>query len=207
MSQQPPNASPDTYPSSSNTPWSHTESSTGTLMVSLEASLPLPSPLPLPSSLPPSLPLEECHDITSPSQVTGKADTTDTTVQVVPLQTTRMSLEPLSINSGGVIGSSPIPVLYNNRPNYHSLSCFVLWLTHLVEAGNIYLEVWLNYGGRHTRSLLNWIFAFHPLLYRVYVIMESALLPLHPVTLLLTCMLYIQEAILLASQMEPAIVA
>jgi uncharacterized membrane protein len=78
---------------------------------------------------------------------------------------------------------------------------------HLVEAGNTYLEAWLNYGGRHTRSLLNWMFTFHPLLYRVYVIMELALLPLHTATLLLMCMLYIQEAILLASQMEPAIVA
>jgi hypothetical protein len=35
--------------------------------------------------------LEECHDITSPSQVTSEANTTDTTVQVVPLQTTQMS--------------------------------------------------------------------------------------------------------------------
>lgn len=208
MSQQPPSVSPDTYPPSLQ---SHAEEpilNAGSLLVSQESSSPLPSltpsPLPSPSPLPPSLPLEETHDIISPPQVTGEADTT---AQVVPLQTTRLLPEPLSTNSGRTIGSGPILVLYTNRPSYHALFRFVSWLTQWVEAGNAYLEACLDCGGRYKGKLLNKIFTLHPLLFRAFLIVESALLSLHPAALLLTCMLYIQEAVLLASQMEPAIVA
>ena len=47
----------------------------------------------------------------------------------------------------------------------------------------------------------------HPQLFRVYLIVETTILSLHIATLLLTCMLYIQEALQLIAQMEPALVA
>ena len=220
MSRRPPNISPDTDLSSPNT--SQFISNTDPHLVSeeflslLSSLMPLLSPTPLQSPLqttlqlspspsesgsgsPPSLSPEETHDIIFPPQV---ANETDTTIQV-----DASSLEPLSTNLGATIGSGPIQTLYNNRPSYHTLSFFVLWLTRWVEAGNAYLGTCLHYGGGYTRTFLNRIFTLHPILPRVYLIVESASVSLHPTTLLLACLLYIQEVILLASQMEPAIVA
>jgi hypothetical protein len=177
---------------------------TGPLLISEEFPSPLPSLTPSPlltpstlllslspsgSKLPPSLPQEETSEM-------------DTTVQVDP-----SSLEPLSTNFGGTIGSGPTQVLYNNRLSFHTLLSFVLWLMRQVEAGNAFLEAYLDYGRGYTRTLLHKIFTCHPILFRVYLIVELTLISLHPTTFLLTCMLYIQEAILLASHMEPAIIA
>lgn len=139
--------------------------------------LPLPSPSPVLSSSPPPLPQEETHDNIPPPQVTCEMGTT----------LINSSLKSSSTDFCGTV----------------RLWFFVLWLLHWVEAGNAYLGACLDYGGRHTRTLLNRIFALHPLLTRVYLIMESTILSLHTATLLLTCVLYIQEAILLATQMEP----
>lgn len=204
-SRRPSNISPDTHLSSPNT--SQSISNTDPLLVSEESlsrsssltSSPSESGSGSGSGLSPSLSPEETHDTISPAQV---ANETGTTTQV-----DASSLGPLSTNLGGTIGSGPMQTLYTNRPSYHTLSLFVLWLTRRVEAGNAYLGICLHYGGGYTRTLLNRIFTLHPILPRVYLIVESALVSLHPTTLLLACLLYIQEVILLASQMEPAIVA
>ena len=70
-------------------------------------------------------------------------------------------------------------------------------------AGVAHLVVHLDNVVRHVRALL----MRHPLLIRVYLILEAALLSLHTATLLLMCILYIREAILLATQMEPERIA
>lgn len=84
---------------------------------------------------------------------------------------------------------------------------FAFWLKHRVEAGNTYMEVCLEYVSRCRRALLNRTFALQPRIFRVYLIVESSILSLHIATLLLTCMMYIEEALQLATQMEPEIVA
>jgi len=217
ITQQPPDIFPDvhlaqpplTESSPNNTSPAHTEESilnVGPLLVSqdfsstslLQLQLPLPSP---PSGS--SLPLDETHNTIPLPQVTLEMDT-----MLRSLRTINSSLESLDPNFSETtgIGSGLIPSgpsLYDNRLNYRTPSLVASWLTRRVEAGNAYLEVYLDCGERCARTLLKRVFTLHPLLIKVYLIAEPALLSLHIATLLLTCMLYIQEAILLATQTEP----
>ena len=78
---------------------------------------------------------------------------------------------------------------------------------HYTSVGNACLEVCLDYYRRKRITLLSMIFTLHPLLARVFLILESALLSLHTATLLLTFVLYIQEVITLVTQTEPVTIA
>ena len=216
---RPPEAYPDRIqpsivPSSSNTSQA---CATSSILVSRGFSSPpaLPAsplsspgtPLPSPEShvaITPSAPQEDIHNAIPPSQVQDEAQDTrpppqvtregDSTPQVFPSQT----VEPLSTDFGETVGSGLMTSL---------LFGFAFWLKHRVEAGNTYMEVCLEYVSRCRRALLNRTFALQPRIFRVYLIVESSILSLHIATLLLTCMMYIEEALQLATQMEPEIVA
>ena len=183
---------PLNLPSSSPVPPSLLPLPPSPLSSPLSPSLSLSLPPPSPSAPRPSQPLEETHDTVPPPQVTYERGT-----MRILLYSINSSLDSLHTKFCGTIGGL-VASFYDNRPSYHTLLCFALWLMHWVEAGNAYLEVRL---GRHARALLIGVFTLHPLLIRVYLIVELALLSLHPAALLLTCLLYIQEAILLATEL------
>ena len=88
---------------------------------------------------------------------------------------------------------------------YHATCFFALliFVFRLSQRWNLKLEEYVNYGRRLTRKLLYTIFTLHPLLTKVYPIIESALLSLHITTLFVACTLYAQEAFVLATQMDP----
>lgn len=116
-------------------------------------------------------------------------------------------LDELLDADSGANGGGLDPSLHDHRSIYHALRCFAFRLVEYTFAPNAYLEVCLDYGRRKRRTLLSRIFTRHPLLVKIYLILESAFLSLHTATLLLTFVLYIQEVVTLVTQTEPATIA
>ncbi|KAN0127447.1 hypothetical protein V8E53_014733 [Lactarius tabidus] len=72
-----------------------------------------------------------------------------------------------------------------------------------VEVGNIYLQMWSDWGSMHAGMVLGRILVIHPSLAQVVPLVISFLLSLHPATLLYACLLYIHEAVVMATEMDP----
>ena len=91
-----------------------------------------------------------------------------------------------------------------------SLFSFTLWgVWQLVDIGNVYLRVWLNSGSTHARMLLHRILGIHPLLAllaQMLHILVSPLLSLHTTTIFYSCILYIQEVISMATEVDPEVI-
>lgn len=73
----------------------------------------------------------------------------------------------------------------------------------LVEIGNVYLQMWIDLGSMYAGSVVYRILRIHPLLAGVIPIIISPFLSLHTITLFYVCLLYIQEAIVMATETDP----
>lgn len=76
----------------------------------------------------------------------------------------------------------------------------------LVGAGKIKLRMWYDWGSMCAGMVLGRIIPVHPGLARVLTTIISSLLSLHPATLLYACLLYIHEAVVMATEMDPELI-
>jgi len=125
--------------------------------------------------------------------------------------TLNQSLEVLSVgqNPNGVRDPEMNPVKYletesmATRHTFELLSSTLRGAVQLVEIGNVYLVLWSDLGTMHAGVVLRRILAIHPSLAWVVRVILSSLLSLHTATLLYACLLYIREAIVMATEMDP----
>ena len=131
-------------------------------------------------------------------------------------QTLNESLEALSVTSNGQWGSQKnllykiirriiiyLSLTLQGVGNFLSFMLRGVW--QLVDVGNVYLQMWLNLGSMHARTHLHRIISIHPLLahvIRILVKLVSPLLSLHTATIFYSCILYIQEAVSIATEVD-----
>ena len=73
-----------------------------------------------------------------------------------------------------------------------------------VEA--VYSQIWLNLGYMHARILYHRILSIHPLLAHVLPLFILPFRSLHSATIFYLCILYIQEAISMATEVDPDVI-
>jgi hypothetical protein len=125
-------------------------------------------------------------------------------------QALNKSLEAYSVTLNR-IGGSNIDLLTGYLAHEHQMMCGVfsfgffalLVVLQLLNTGIVYLEMWLNSRCMHARMLLRRVIMIHPLLEQVLSILASSLLSLHTATILYLCILYIQEAISMVTEVDP----
>ncbi|KAH9021471.1 hypothetical protein EDB85DRAFT_417328 [Lactarius pseudohatsudake] len=103
--------------------------------------------------------------------------------------------------------TKPIKYLVYNRitmrHGFELLSSTLRGAIKLIEVGDIYLRMWSDLGSVHAGVVLHRIQAIHPCLARLVPVIISSLLSIHTATLLYACLLYIREAIVMATEMDP----
>ena len=116
--------------------------------------------------------------------------------------------QALSMASNGIGDSRMDPLTgyraYKHRMKrgiFNSLS-FTWVILHLVNVGIVYLQMWLNSGRMHAIILLHRINRIHPFLAQGIYGLVSCLLSLHTTTILYSCILYFQEAIFMATEVD-----
>jgi len=79
----------------------------------------------------------------------------------------------------------------------------------LVDVRNVHLQMWLKLGSTHARMLLHRILGIHPLLAHMICILIKLVLPfllLHTATIFYLYILYIQEAMSMAMEVDPEVI-
>lgn len=122
--------------------------------------------------------------------------------------------QALSMASNGIGDSRMDPLTgyqaYKRRmkQGIFNLLSFTWVILQLVNVGIVYSQMWLNSGRMHTIVLLHRINGIHPFLAQGIYGLVSCLVSLHTTTILYSCILYFQEAIIMATEVDPeAIIA
>jgi hypothetical protein len=125
-------------------------------------------------------------------------------------QALNKSLEAYSMTLNRIGGSNMdllTRYLAHKHQMMHSIfnfGFFMLWVVlQLLNTGIVYLEMWLNSRCIHARMLLCRVIMIHLLLEQVLSILALSLLSLHTATILYLCILYIQKAILMVTEVDP----
>ena len=92
------------------------------------------------------------------------------------------------------------------RPIFNYFSFTFQVLLQLIDIGNAYLQTWLDMGRMRARMLLCRMLLIHPIFTQMLSVLISSLLSLHPATIFYSCLLYIQEAIVLATEVDTEII-
>jgi len=72
-----------------------------------------------------------------------------------------------------------------------------------MNIGIVYLQKWLNLGSTY---VLHWMMGIHLFLAQVLHILVSSLQSLHTATIFYLCILYIQEAISMATEVDKDVI-
>ena len=130
-------------------------------------------------------------------------------------QTLDQYLKAISMASNPVWGSQVnllaryLPAVYKHKmmPGVFDFLSFTFWgVLRLMNAGTVYLIIWLLLVPMHARMLLHKIIGTYLFLAQVLPILFSWPLSLHTATILYSCILYIQEAISHATEVDPEVI-
>ena len=113
------------------------------------------------------------------------------------------SLDALSVSSKGIGGLRYLVYKHKVMRGILTFLSFILQaVLQLMYIGAVYLPTWLSLGWIHTRTLPHRILSIHPFL----PLFVSSLQSLHTATIFYLCILYIQEARIMATEVDPELI-